>query len=116
MRTQKKRSRNPEHTNKVQGSLLLGGTNKSNNKLFKTTASSSPNKKLAPIRRDSKTRENLSRDKSDEDIKKLYGLRKVDHETKHLEIMIEMQRATVGIRDNGGKRSKSSVSAASASP
>ena len=33
-----------------------------------------------------------------EDIKKLYGIRKVDHETKHLEIMIEMQRATLGLR------------------
>ena len=43
-------------------------------------------------------RETLSRDKSDEEIKKLYGIRKVDHETKHLEIMIEMQRATVGLR------------------
>ena len=51
-----------------------------------------------PVRSNSKTRETLSRDKSDEEIKKLYGIRKVDHETKHLEIMIEMQRATVGLR------------------
>ena len=64
--------------------------------MFKTTVSV-PTK--APQQRsDSKTREAVTRDRSDEDIKKLYGIRKVDHETKHLEIMIEMQRATLGLR------------------
>lgn len=35
--------------------------------------------------------------KAEEDIKKLYGLSKLNHETKHLEIMIEMQRQTANI-------------------
>ena len=45
----------------------------------------------------SKSRNKIVRQKTDEDIKKLYGLRKVEHETKHLEIMIEMQRQTANI-------------------
>ena len=43
---------------------------------------------------DSTRNKALVRQKTDDDIKKLYGLRKVDRETKHLEIMIEMQRAS----------------------
>lgn len=42
----------------------------------------------------SKSRQTLTRQKTDEDIKKLYGIRKVDRETKHLDIMIEMAQTT----------------------
>ena len=47
------------------------------------------------------------RQKTDEDIKKLYGLRKVEHETKHLEIMIEMQRTTAPFVNKIKKRATS---------
>ena len=55
----------------------------------------------------SKSRNKIVRQKTDEDIKKLYGLRKVEHETKHLEIMIEMQRTTAPFVNKIKKRATS---------
>ena len=46
------------------------------------------------LNRKARSRQTLTRQKTDEEIKKLYGIRKVDRETKHLDIMIEMAQTT----------------------
>jgi len=46
----------------------------------------------------------LTRQKTDEDIKKLYGIRKVDRETKHLDIMIESAYTTASLNTCHGKK------------
>jgi hypothetical protein len=69
--------------------------------LFKTEAESS---NLKNASRNTKSRKELTRQRTDEDIKKLYGIRKVDRETKHLDIMIEMAQTTASLGSCHGKK------------
>ena len=46
----------------------------------------------------SSRRQRESQDQADEDVKRIYGLRRLNRETKHLEIMIEMQQITAQMR------------------
>ena len=98
----KRRSRN-NHNNQTSPSNVasLSGAQSS---LFKTE------KKFKRPGSTSRSRGNLARQKTDEDIKKLYGIRRVNRETKHLEIMIEMSRTTAPILEEK-KRGHRSTSA-----
>ena len=62
-------------------------------KSHKNLTTEAISRKTTPRRRAASAVKKMKRQTTEEEIKKIYGVRKVEKETKHLDIMVEMAQA-----------------------